>query len=175
MRLYKYKGKETTRRGGKVVPPKSEVSFPCDVSAGEDFTLLRSSNDLRGQGHKPYGEIDWKKSMDEQRREIDALPLHEYNKLKTALFAMGANVHLGNQTPTYKVYTITTIMDFAFDCGWTGELDDLDAPKSERVRKIVAKKLKNLTQPSDDKTTSTKKNSRKLKNPSRKGKAVSRS
>ena len=173
-RIYKYKGRDRIKVRGKDIAPKSEVILQAydSVDLDSKFKLVGSSNDLRSRKLKPpIKEIDWTLPTMELKESVNKLDNALYSYLKNKLYNMGCALNLSDEMPTYKAYTIEHILDFAFDCGWTKELDELDAENEPFVQKI-ARKIK--THSSNDKSRNQKKDSGKQSKRGREKETLSR-
>tara|TARA_Y100001973_G_scaffold102234_1_gene166876 strand:+ start:257 stop:874 length:618 start_codon:yes stop_codon:yes gene_type:complete len=115
------------------------------------WKLVGSTDDKRSKKiDKPECNINWENPTD-CWKQLRFLKDHIWRKLKNHCVSRGLRLDRRSEGTRERIKNISAVMDFAFDCGWTGELDALDQkPLKKVLNKITSKEKKNDKAGTDD-------------------------
>jgi hypothetical protein len=160
MRVYKYTGTGSNiltriiRKGARVV--LKSRSF--DQTTEKGWILTGSTNDMRNQKiAKPNVNIVWE-NVTESKAKLKRLQSIYWRKLKNYCRSHGVKLPRHQEGTRERLQAVSNIMDFAFDCGWTGEQDKMDDKTLKGViKKIIKKETKKETKNDKDGSANTDK------------------
>ena len=165
MRIYKYTGESGNflnrllKKGQEVIVKSRNLA----VASGKKYILKGSTNDRRSEKIPPPPiSVDWKNLQQCAVKLKRMKPIH-WNKIKSYCKSVGLKLKTVSEGTRGRIQNVSDVMDLAFDCGWTGELDALDNKSGlkKAIAKITNKETTNVSKPSKTKDKGSKAVTRK--------------